>query len=142
MKSILKCFFLLIMAMLFSCHREDFPTNYHESVKSLNGTWKIVDAVRNGTDLTSRFDFSHFKITFSDSSYAIDSLVPFVVSQNGKYHLDDPGYPFKIYFETQNDSAKELDLEYPIVNGARNIILTFSPGCSSNTYTYTLQKVN
>ncbi|ANI89644.1 hypothetical protein A9P82_10305 [Arachidicoccus ginsenosidimutans] len=140
---LIKIFSFLFVLMLFSnCHREDILQYKQEPVKSIAGTWKIIGATRNGTDLINRFDFSHFKITFTDSSYTIDSLVPFIVTQNGKYHLDDPQYPFKIYFETQDNSSKELDLKYPSTNGVRNIVLTFSPGCSSNSYTYTLQKVN
>jgi hypothetical protein len=129
--------------MLFGdCRRENLLQNNAESTKVINGTWKIINASRNGTDLTSRFNFSHFSITFNDGSYTLDSIVPFVVAQNGSYHLDDPQYPYKIYFQAQNDSTKELDFQYPVINGVRNIILVFSPGCSSNNYIYTLQKVN
>ncbi|MDE1192993.1 MAG: DUF5004 domain-containing protein [Arachidicoccus sp.] len=134
--------FLLVLILFSNCHREDFLQHNRESVKSITGTWKIINAVRNGTDLTDRFDFSRFKITFSDSSYIVDNSVPFIVTQNGTYHLDDPQYPFKIYFETPDNFTKELDFKYPTTNGVRNIVLTFSPGCSSNSYTYTFQKIN
>src|SRR6266850_7860612 len=56
-----------------------------EPMKQLSGNWQIIKATRNGTDLTTRFDFSHFRIQFTDSSYTIDSLVPFIVSKNGKW---------------------------------------------------------
>ncbi len=62
-----------------------------EPVKSLSGNWQIIKATRNGTDLTARFDFSQFRIRFADSTYTIDSLVPFIVSRSGKMGLfDDP----------------------------------------------------
>ncbi|MDR0792987.1 MAG: DUF5004 domain-containing protein [Chitinophagaceae bacterium] len=140
---LIKIFSFFIVLMLFgNCRRENLLQNGGESTKLITGTWKIIDVSRNGTDLIGRFDFSHFRITFSDSAYTLDSLVPFVVAQNGTYHLDDPQYPFKIYFQTQNNAAQELNFQYPVINGVRNIILAFAPGCSSNNYTYTLQKVN
>jgi len=132
---------LLLPLMLLSCHRE-MVVNPIESTKLLNGTWKITKALRNGTDLTSRFDFSGFKIVFQDSTYTLDSLVPFPVSENGAFHLDDPKYPFKLFLKAGTSEYKELNMEYPISGGVRNIIISFSPGCSSNTYQYTLQKVN
>jgi len=132
---------LLWVFTLLSCHRETVVTPI-ESTKLLNGTWKITKALRNGTDLTSRFDFSGFKIVFQDSTYTLDSLVPFPVTENGAFHLDDPKYPFKLFLKAGDGDYKELNMDYPINAGVRNIIISFSPGCSSNTYQYTLQKVN
>jgi len=113
-----------------------------EPVKQLSGNWQIIKATRNGTDLTTRFDFSHFRIHFTDSSYAIDSLVPFIVSKNGKWAFDDPTYPFSISFQPADSIAKRSPLQYPVTNGQRNLIISFSPGCSQNSYQYTLQKAN
>lgn len=136
-----KIMLLVFIASLVACQRE-MVAKPVESTKTLNGTWKVTKALRNGTDLTSRFDFSGFKIAFQDSLYTLDSLIPFPVSANGSFHLDDPQYPFKIYLTEGNSVPKELDMEFPIHDGVRNIIISFSPGCTSNTYQYTLQKVN
>ena len=127
--------------VLFACRPERLliPS---EPVKDLSGNWQIIKATRNGTDLTTRFDFSHFRIHFSDSSYTIDSLVPFIVSRSGKWSFDDPNYPFSLSFKATDSSAKASPLLYPVTNGQRNIIITFSPGCSLNSYQYTLQKAN
>lgn len=143
MKKTNRLLFLLLMVTLvtFSCKRETITTP-QEADKSIDGSWKIVKAIRNGTDLTSRFDFSHFRIQFKDSSYVVDSLVPFVVQSSGTYHVDDPKYPFKIIFHEKGAAPKTLNMEFPITGGVRNIILNFSPGCAANSYQYTLQKSN
>ncbi|MGF7230361.1 DUF5004 domain-containing protein [Arachidicoccus sp.] len=131
----------LLLIFLSACSRSEI-IGLTEPVKSINGTWKISQATRNGTDLTNSFNFSHFSIKFTDSTYTIDSLVPFAVEGSGSYHFDDPQYPFKILFMQQDSTMKEFNLQFPIVNGVRNIVLTFSPGCTSNSYQYTLQKTN
>ncbi len=130
-----------LLIFLSACNREEV-IGLTEPIKSINGTWRISQALRNGTDLTNSFDFSHFSIKFTDSTYTIDSLVPFAVEGSGTYRFDNPQYPFKIQFIQQDSSARAFNLQYPIVNGVRNIILSFSPGCTSNTYQYTLQKTN
>lgn len=137
-----KIFFAIVCAAsLFACKPERLVTP-SEPIKELSGSWAIARATRNGTDITSRFDFSHFRITFSDSSYTIDSLVPFIVSRNGKWSFDDPQYPFNINFRATDSAAKASPLLFPVVNGKRNVIITFSPGCDLNSYQYTLQKAN
>lgn len=134
-------FVLIGAAGIFACKQERLVIS-SEPVKELSGSWSIIKATRNGTDLTSRFDFSHFRINFSDSSYTIDSLVPFIVSRNGKWSFDDPQYPFNINF-TETDSAEKTSaLQFPVVSGQRNVTITFSPGCTLNSYQYTLQKAN
>lgn len=138
-----RLFFLLALcsAGLWACKPERLVIP-REPIKEVSGTWQIIKATRNGTDLTSRFDFSQFKITFTDSSYTIDGLAPFIVSKNGKWSFDDPTYPFTISFTATDSSAKTSPLLYPVVGGQRNIIVTFSPGCNLNSYQYTLQKSN
>lgn len=135
-----KIIFIAIGALLVitSCKKEnsDVPA---EPVKLLSGNWKITKAVRNGTDLTARFDFSGFRINFSDSTYTLTNPVPFLVSKNGKWFFDDPQYPFRLSLQEQNQAAKISEFSFPVVNGVRNIIISFSPGCILNTYQYTLQ---
>ncbi len=132
---------LLLGCLIFSCKIEHVnPPN--EPLKNIAGSWGIIHATRNGTDLTSGFDFSHFRIVFTDSTYAIDSLVPFVVSRNGKWAFDDPQYPFNLIFTPADSPNMSTPFTFPVTGGVRNIVLTFSPGCPSNAYQYTLQKVN
>lgn len=138
-----KIIFLLstILIVLVACKPEHMavPT---EPLKDLSGTWLVVRATRNGTDLTARFDFSKFRIHFTDSTYSIDSPLPFVVSKSGTWGFDDPRFPFNLSFTATDSSAKSSPMSFPVVGGQRSIIITFSPGCNLNSYQYTLQKVN
>ena len=133
---------LLLGSFIFSC-KVEHATPPNEPMKNIAGSWGIIHATRNGTDMTNGFDFSNFRIVFTDSTYAIDSLVPFIVTTKGKWVFDDPQYPFNLIF-TPADSSKSIlaPFLFPVTGGVRNIILTFSPGCPSNSYQYTLQKVN
>jgi len=140
-RSLLPGCILFLSCILFSCKIEHVnPPN--EPMKNIAGSWGIIHATRNGTDLTSSFDFSHFRIVFTDSTYAIDSLVPFVVSRNGRWAFDDPQYPFNLIFSPADSPNVSTPFTFPVTGGVRNIILTFSPGCPSNAYQYTLQKAN
>jgi len=137
---------LLLMFLPFSsCDKfsDDFPTDYTESPKELDGTWKIIKASRNGSDITSQFDFTQFRLNFnSDKTYTIENYLPFLVKSNGTWSLDDPQYPFNLVFrENGSENALISGLSYPIVNGKRQINLSFSPGCHSNIYTYVFEKV-
>ena len=68
--------------------------------------------------------------------------VPFIVTHNGKWAFNDPQYPFSLIFTPTDSPSVSTPFLFPVANGVRNIVLTFSPGCPSNTYQYTLQKVN
>ena len=135
-------FFLIMCSIGFYACKPEMLMAPSEPVKDLSGNWQIIKATRNGTDLTQRFDFSRFRLHFTDSTYTIDSLVPFIVSRNGKWAFDDPSYPFTLSLQATDSSAKIAPLLYPVTGGQRNMIITFSPGCSLNTYQYTLQKAN
>lgn len=130
----------IITAFGTSCRIDKELVTPAESVKNLNGKWRITHVTRNGADLTARFDFTKFRLTFTDSAYTIDNQVPFVVNKNGFWSLDDPQYPFNIKFVPKDSTSKNLGFLYPIVNGRRNILMTFSPGCSKNSYQYTFEK--
>ena len=132
---------MLCSLVFFACKPEMLIAP-SEPTKDLSGNWQIIKATRNGTDLTARFDFSGFRIRFTDSTYTIDSLVPFIVNRNGKWAFDDPTYPFTLSFQATDSNAKSSPLLFPVTGGQRNLIITFSPGCSANTYQYTLQKAN
>lgn len=141
MKKICYLAALLLSSLLFSCKPEHLMVP-SEPVKNISGNWQIIKATRNGTDMTSRFDFTHFRILFTDSTYAIDSLVPFIVNKNGRWAFDDPQYPFNISFVATDSASKSSALQFPVTNGVRNLIITFSPGCTLNSYQYTLQKAH
>jgi len=129
------------LLVIHACKREAIAVP--EQVKDLSGEWRITKAVRNGVDITGLADFSQFRIRFtSDRQYMIENPLPFVVSQNGSYTLDDPKYPFRITFTQAGMDTVSTSFTYPVVNGKRNLNLTFSPGCTANTYLYTLERTD
>lgn len=113
-----------------------------ESVKDISGSWKIVKLIRNGEDMTERIDLSKFRIIFNaDNSYTLESQMAFVVDEPGTYQLDDPQYPFGLILKPQNATAgTNVTFQFPVVGGRRQLSLTLSPGCSSNTYQYFFEK--
>jgi len=134
---------LLLMISFSACKMEKTsPTK--EAVKDISGNWKIIKATRNGADLTAIVDFSQFRLNFSQGKYALLNKVPFLVSQDGTYTLDDPKYPFKITFTGTGGGGSTTPVatafNFPIVNGERQLTITFSPGCTNNTYVYVFQK--
>ncbi|PUZ23387.1 DUF5004 domain-containing protein [Chitinophaga parva] len=131
---------VLLLMGTFGCHHNDMLVA--ESTKDISGEWRITKCVRNGVDITTLADFSQFRIHFTtDGKYTMDNVLPFVVSKNGTYALDDPKYPFRLKFTPDGDTAVSTTFNYPVAAGARNIIFTFSPGCGANVYLYTLQRV-
>ena len=42
----------------------------------------------------------------------------------------------------KNTEQASTDILFPITNGERNIVITHSPGCGSNTYTYVFKKIS
>lgn len=138
---------LLIFFLLFSScdtFSDENSIVLKESVKELNGTWRIVKAIRNGTDITDQFDFSKFRIHFNnDNTYMIENRLPFLVKSDGTWSLDDPQYPFNLIFKEYNTEDKMVSgFTYPVVNGKRQIYLSFSPGCQSNIYTYVFEQTS
>lgn len=132
----------LLAIIIHSCKKEEVNIPAVEPLKEVNGSWKIIKALRNGTDMTNRFDFSRFRISFADSSYTISNPVPFIVAANGTWKFDDTRYPFIMNFRAAGDTLKSTEIQYPVTKGVRNIIISFSPGCKANTYQYTLEKEN
>jgi len=132
---------LLVMMVFASCKVERLSP-VAESTKDISGDWTVIAATRNGTDLMSTIDFSQFKVSFKDGKYTLINRLPFLVSKDGSYSFDDPQYPFKISFTATGSPAVATAFTYPIVNGIRQLTLTFSPGCPGNTYVYTFKKAN
>ncbi|OMP79359.1 DUF5004 domain-containing protein [[Flexibacter] sp. ATCC 35208] len=132
----------LLCLLLFSCKTEEISP-VGEAPKNISGSWKILNATRNGTDITNAFDFTQFRVKFdSTGNYTIVNRVPFLVNANGTYVLDDPAYPFRITFTPQGGSAVATPFNYITTAGVRQLNLTFVPGCELNAYIYTLEKDN
>lgn len=134
-------FIFLCMAALSGCNKETLSIK-NEPVKDIAGSWKIVKLVRNGEDITSRINLDKFRIIFNkDSTYTLQDKMAFVVMKPGTYSLDDPQYPFFLNLTPQdNAQANKIKLSLPIVGGSRQINITISPGCSSNSYQYVFEK--
>jgi len=137
---------ILLLLMWTSCKTEKISP-VTESSKDLTGTWKIVSATRNGTNLlplvdTININFNSFNINFTGANYTLSSSLPFLVSQNGTFALDNPQYPFQIAFKpTGSTTPTSTAFTYPIVNGVRVLTIQFSPGCAQNVYSYSFEKV-
>ncbi len=137
--------FLFVCAFLvsiLSCSTEAEENHYTEPVKNISGSWQVVQAFRNEADITDLMEFGEFKINFKeDQSYTLENYIPFLVSKPGTWSLDDPQYPLNISFSEDAGTDKvQTQLNFPIQGGKRQIRLTFSPGCSSNSYTYVFEK--
>lgn len=132
------CFCIVVLS---GCKKE-FSSLKDEPLKNITGSWKIVKLTRNGEDMTNRIDLSKFRIVFNeDGTYTIQDKMAFVVSRPGTFSLDDPQYPFYLNFTPQNGAdEQQVKFELPITEGKRQISLTISPGCSSNTYQYVFEK--
>jgi len=147
----MRLYFLVIGLISFtlfcttSCKQDETLVN--ESFKTLEGSWHISGAYRNTTDMIDIFDFSKFKLKFTDDKisgekkYTIENPVPFIVSKNGSWSLDDPQYPFMIIF--REDGATEdikVDFRFPIIDGKRAVKFICSPGCTKILYEFTLEQ--
>lgn len=138
---------LAALTMTVACSSFDDDSNPYgveEAVKDLSGTWKLKTVTRNGSDITSAMDFTKFSLKLNnDGSYSLENYLPFVVSKDGTWAVNDPKHPFMITFtETGSAAPVALEFDYPMVNGQRAISITLSPGCYSNSYVYTMYRVN
>ena len=89
-------------------------------------------------------DFSQFRLHLnSDNSYELENRLPFPVETDGKWIVDDVTHPFQLTFH-ENDATNGVDvaIQYPIVEGQRQLTITHSPGCRSNKYEYVFVKAN
>lgn len=137
---------LFAMPLVWSSCKVEQAKTVTETVKNISGTWQIVDVQQNGVDITGSngLDISQFRINFQNNSYKLTNPLPFIVYQNGTYSLNDPQVPTEITFTAAGAQPVTSTFNYPIVTGVRNIVIQFTanPGCTDNSYTYTLQKVN
>lgn len=131
-----------LTGLFSSCKIEEIAP-VAEAPKNITGSWKIVKATRNGTDITNAFDFAQFRLKFdSTENYTLINRLPFLVNANGKFKLDDPAYPFKLTMIPEGGSAVSTSFNYPTIAGIRQLSLTFTPGCELNSYIYTLERDN
>ncbi|GAA3917331.1 DUF5004 domain-containing protein [Chitinophaga oryziterrae] len=136
-------YILIIAIWLFSSCRVEEIAPLAEAPKNVTGSWKVIKATRNGTDITTAFDFTQFRLKFdSTDNYILINKLPFLVNKNGKYKLDDPAYPFKLTMTPDGGSAVSTSFNYPTIAGIRQLSLTFIPGCELNSYIYTLEREN
>lgn len=136
-----------LIMLTASCKTEKLTPDYTEPAKDIAGTWKVVGATINGNDIIKNIpdamtQISAFSISFKDGKYSLKGLVPFIVSLDGSYTLSDPQFPTEISFAPNGGKAITSSFTYPITQGKRQLVLNFSPGCSSNTYIYTLSKID
>jgi len=141
MKTKVLIFLIAVAVISGSCSEFNDTTNYSdflEPVKDLSGEWIITSALRNGQDISNLMDVTNFRLHLRlDGTYTIETDLPFLVQTGGQWSTDDPQFPFTLTFrENSANASVSCALVYPIVNGVRQIQLSFSPGCFRNTYTY------
>lgn len=140
---------IAIVSMWSACKTNELML---EPAKNIEGTWKIAKVIRNNEDLTARVDTSRFSLTFQkddtsaggeSGSYTIVNGAPFMVNKDGTWALNDPAYPFFLILTPKSDNKSvQISFHFPSVAGQNQIQLSFSPGCTSNTYEYLLKKVS
>lgn len=144
-KSIITFFMMINMFLLFiSCEDASLQIPVEESIKTITGNWKVSQLIRNGEDLTKRLKTNNYTINFKeDGTYVVSNQLPFIVSGVGTYSLNDPQHPFSLILKP-NDSASDIEVkfQFPVVNGKRQLSLSLSLGCTSNTYQYNFDRLN
>ena len=140
-------FAAMLLALATSCNTfSDDSGSYDktEAIKDVSGTWAIQSASRNGVDITGDMDFSKFQLHLkADGTYHIENYLPFVVRNDGTWQTDDNTMPLVLIFtEGTSSTPMTVDLNYPIVDGVRQLLITHHPGCPSNSYIYRMVKVS
>lgn len=135
-----------LLGMVSACNTfkdEITPDSYMEAPKQLDGKWQLKTVVRNGTDISEVMDFSQFRLIMNnDHTYTIENYLPFLVKKDGTWKTDDSMYPFFLTFQEEGSEREAVtEITYPIIQGKRHITLTISPGCSSNSYIYSFEKL-
>ena len=146
----------LTLTMISSCDTfedEMTPDSYSETIKHVDGNWRLFTVSRNGIDITKYMDFnpmstllynySIFHIVLNkDNTYEIKNYLPFIVKGNGTWSVDDPQFPFHLIFrEDGADETVETEIGFLTVDGERQLTIKLSPGCHTNTYVYTFKQV-
>ena len=136
----------LTLTMISSCDTfedEMTPDSYSETIKHVDGNWRLFTVSRNGIDITKYMDFSRFHIVLNkDNTYEIKNYLPFIVKGNGTWSVDDPQFPCHLIFrEDGADETVETEIGFLTVDGERQLTIKLSPGCHTNTYVYTFKQV-
>lgn len=136
---------VFVGAMAVSCdsYKDDTPDSaFVEQDKNLDGVWQLHSVKRNGIDITSSMDFSRFRLHLEPSGdYRLENRLPFPVAHDGRWSVDDPAHPFMLSFtEYDDDLTENVGIQYPIVEGKRQLSITHSPGCHTNKYEYVFVK--
>ncbi|MBD1424555.1 DUF5004 domain-containing protein [Sphingobacterium arenae] len=139
-------FVFIAFGYLFHVSCEDEMANIvtDEPVKDITGSWKVVQLMRNGEDLSQRLNLTDFRVDFkADGNYILANELPFVLVGSGTYTLNDPQYPFSVLLTADGESEQiAVKLQYPVVRGKRQLSLSFSLGCAGNTYQYNFEREN
>lgn len=135
--------YAILMVVVASCTTK--KELLMEPVKDLNALWRIQNVTRNSVDITQFIDSAGFRLMLSgDSSYMLEgNNIPFLVDAGeGKWATNDPQYPYRITFIPKDSTVTfNGSIETPASKGERTLSISFSPGCRSNTYVYTFEKV-
>ena len=149
MKNILKTALVISLAGIMGVSCDSYkdvetPEELVEHDKNLSGVWQLSRVKRNSIDITDAMDFSQFRLHLnSDNSYELENRLPFPVEENGEWSVDDPTHPFQLTFrEYDAQDGIDVAIQYPIVEGCRQLTITHSPGCKSNKYEYVFVKAN
>lgn len=115
-----------------------------ETVKDISGSWKVIQLTRNGEDLSQRLDLADFRIQFNtDGTYTLAEQLPFIADAPGTYKLSDPQYPFALLLRPEGAPEDVVArFQFPVVKGERQLSLSFSLGCESNTYQFNFEREN
>lgn len=137
-------FMVVGLASLSSCEDEISNMSTAETEKDITGSWKVVQLTRNGEDLSQRLDLTDFRIDFNpDGTYTLADQLPFIADAPGTYRLSDPQYPFALILTpegVQEDVVARF--QFPVVKGKRQLSLSFSLGCESNSYQFNFEREN
>lgn len=142
------CMIVALPGILVACdsYKSDTPTGAEEADKDFTGTWMISKVVRNTIDITESLqdDIPDFKLHINaDGTYSIDNGMPFPVEEDGTWSADDPRHPFVLSFVEEGAvGSVDVEINFPIVGESRQLSIAHSSGCTSNTYTYLLERVN
>ena len=94
----------LTLTMISSCDTfrdEITPDSYSETIKHVDGNWRLFTVSRNGIDITEYMDFSRFHIVLNkDNTYEIKNNLPFIletiemqISDFGRLFTSKATYP-------------------------------------------------
>jgi len=136
--------FLSNCFMLLSCTDQTANMLAEEPPKDIAGSWKVVQLVRNGEDLTPRMDLADYRLELKeDGTYSLGERLPFALEGSGTYRLNDPQYPFTLLMASEEDPTEiSVRFQYPVLRGKRRLSLSFSLDCSGNSYQYHFEREN